>query len=101
MGKAKTELHNLKKEKYLSDLGDQNMLKNQSSQNCSKMDSCVGLVLMIPTQLEQAQTDIVCKRYQFLSTFPNREMFVDSTIRTGHVGADYIVRTDHTNDVAG
>jgi hypothetical protein len=101
MGKAKTELHNLKKAKYLSDLGDQIMLKNQSAQNCSKIDSCVGLILKIPMQIEQAPTDIVCERYRVLSTFPNRENFVDCTVHTCHVAANCTVRTDRTNDVAG
>jgi hypothetical protein len=35
--------------------------KNQSAQNGFKMDMCVGLVDMNPTQLERAQTDVVCQ----------------------------------------
>jgi hypothetical protein len=33
--------------------------KNQSAQNLFKMDVCVGLNVMNPTQLERAQMDVV------------------------------------------
>jgi hypothetical protein len=39
------------------------------------------LILTIPTQLEQAQTNIVCKRYHVLSTFPNMQKNVDYIVR--------------------
>jgi hypothetical protein len=70
------------------------MLKNQSAQNCSKKwIHCVDLVLMIPMQLEWAQTNIVCERYHVLSTFPNMQN-VDCT---QSVQADC---ADRTADVA-
>jgi hypothetical protein len=47
--------------------------KNQSSQNGFKMDVCVGLVDTNPTQLEWAQTDVVCSRYRDLFIWPNRQ----------------------------
>jgi hypothetical protein len=50
--------------------------KNQSAQNRFKMDVCVGLVDTNPTQLERAQTDIVCERYRDLFVFPNMQNFL-------------------------
>jgi hypothetical protein len=56
--------------------------KNQSAQNGFKKDVCLGLVDMNPTQLERAQTDIVCERYRDLFVLSNRQKFVDCTVRT-------------------
>jgi hypothetical protein len=56
--------------------------KNQSSHNRFKMDVCVGLIVMNPTQLEWAQMDIVCERYCLLFVLPNMQNFADCTIRT-------------------
>jgi hypothetical protein len=47
--------------------------KNQSAQNGFKMDMCVGIVDTNPTQLERAQTDVVCPRYHDLFIFPNMQ----------------------------
>jgi hypothetical protein len=47
--------------------------KNQSSHNGFKTDVCIGLIDTNPTQLERAQTDIVCSRYRDLFIFPNRQ----------------------------
>jgi hypothetical protein len=43
--------------------------KNKSAQNVFKMDMCVGLIDTNPTQLERAQTDILCERYRSLCSF--------------------------------
>jgi hypothetical protein len=57
--------------------------KNQSAQNGFKTDVCVGLVDTNPTQLERAQTDIVCERYHGLFISSNRQKKnVDCTVRT-------------------
>jgi hypothetical protein len=47
--------------------------KNKNAQNLFKMDVCVGIVDMDPTQLERAQTDIVCERYHDLFVLPNMQ----------------------------
>jgi len=47
--------------------------KNQNSQNHFKSDMCEGLVVTNPTQLERAQTYIVCQ---------TRIFFTDCTVRT-------------------
>jgi len=46
------------------------------------MDTCVGLILTNPMQLEWVQMDVVCERYHVLSIFPNKKNFVDCTVRT-------------------
>jgi hypothetical protein len=53
------------------------------------MDVCVGLIDMNPTQLEQAQTDIVCSSYDDLFIFPNRQkkMLIVESIQC-HVAVD-------------
>jgi hypothetical protein len=56
--------------------------KNQSSQNRFKTNVFVGLIVMNPTQLERAQTNIVCERYHDLFVLPNMQNFVDCTVRT-------------------
>jgi hypothetical protein len=86
-----------------SDPGDQNMLKNQSAWNCSKMDTCIDLILMIPTQLEQAQTDIVCRDIVFCPLCQIGKIFPDCTvctICTCHVAADRTVCMDLAANVA-
>jgi hypothetical protein len=47
--------------------------KNQSAHNIIKKDVCVGLVDTNPTQLERAQTDVVCSRYGDLFILPNKQ----------------------------
>jgi hypothetical protein len=54
--------------------------KNQSDQNHFKMDVCVGLVVTNPTQLEQAQTDVVCERFRVLFVSPNKKIFANCTV---------------------
>jgi hypothetical protein len=49
--------------------------KNQSAQNGFKMDVCIGLIDMNPTQLEQAQIDTVCERYRSLFILSNMKKF--------------------------
>jgi hypothetical protein len=47
--------------------------KHKISQNGFKTDVCVGLVDTNPTQLEWAQTDVICSRYHDLFIFPNKQ----------------------------
>jgi hypothetical protein len=47
--------------------------KYKSAQNGFKMDVCVGLVDTNPTQLERAQTDVVCERYRDLFIWSNMQ----------------------------
>jgi hypothetical protein len=47
--------------------------KNQSSYNGFKTLVSVGLIDMNPTQLEQAQTNVVCERYCGLFVSSNRQ----------------------------
>jgi hypothetical protein len=47
--------------------------KNQSSHIGLKKKLCVGLIDTNPTQLEWAQTDVVCSIYHDLFVFPNRQ----------------------------
>jgi hypothetical protein len=55
--------------------------KNKSPRNGFKMDVCIGLIDMIPTQLKRAQTDIIFSRYHDLFISSNRqEKDVDCTI---------------------
>jgi hypothetical protein len=56
--------------------------KNQSSQNGFKTDMCVGLVDTNPTQIEQAQTNIVRERYRGLFISPNMQKNVDCIVCT-------------------
>jgi hypothetical protein len=56
--------------------------KNQTSQNGFKKGVCVGLVNINPTQLERAQTDIVCKRYHGMFAWTNKQKNYDCTICT-------------------
>jgi hypothetical protein len=44
---------------FLADLGDQILLKNQNVRNRFKIDTYIGLILMIPTQLERVQMDVL------------------------------------------
>jgi hypothetical protein len=46
------------------------------------MDLCVGLVDMNPTQLEQAQMDVICSRYGDLFILPNKQKNDHYTICT-------------------
>jgi hypothetical protein len=55
--------------------------KNQSARNGLKMDMYVGLVDMNPTQLERAQTNVICSRYRDLFILPKRQKIVDCTSR--------------------
>jgi hypothetical protein len=78
--------------------------KNQSAQNIFKTDVCVGLDVTNPTQLERAQTDIVCSRYHDLFVLPNRQTFDDCivyTVRTMPRGSLLYSLYDHTIDVVG
>ena len=56
--------------------------KTQSDENGFKTDVCVGLVDTNPTQLEQAQTYVVCERYRDLFVLPNMQNFADYTVCT-------------------
>ena len=58
--------------------------KNQSAQDLFKMDVCIGLDVMNPTQLERAQTDVVFSNYGDLFVFPNRQKNDDCAVRTVH-----------------
>jgi hypothetical protein len=49
--------------------------KNQSAHNHFKTDVCIGLIVTNPTQLEWAQTNVVCERYHVLFIFPNMQNF--------------------------
>jgi hypothetical protein len=42
-------------------------------QNGFKMDVCVSLVNTNPTQLERAQTNVVCSGYGYLFGLPNMQ----------------------------
>jgi len=42
-------------------------------QNGFKMNVCVSLINMNPTQLELAQTNVVCSGYGYLFIFPNMQ----------------------------
>jgi hypothetical protein len=65
--------------------------KNKIAKNGFKIYLFIGLVDMNPTQLERAQTNIVCSRYHY--------MFVSSKRQKKDV--DFIVHTVHTAEVAG
>jgi hypothetical protein len=56
--------------------------KNQSAQNHLKMDVCVGLIVTNPTQLERAQTNVVCEIYHDLFVLPNMQNFDDFAVHT-------------------
>ena len=55
--------------------------KNKSSRNGFKTDMCIGLVDTNPTQLEWAQTNVVCSRYDDLFIFPKMQKNDYCTIR--------------------
>jgi hypothetical protein len=57
---------------------------------------CVDLVLTIPMQLEQAQTEFVWMRYHVLSIFTNMEN-VDCAVRTGHIADDRMTIQAHVD----
>jgi hypothetical protein len=50
--------------------------KHRSDQNIFKTDMRVGLTYTNPTQLERAQTNIVCEIYHDLFIFPNRKILM-------------------------
>jgi hypothetical protein len=56
----------------LYDLGDQILLKIQSSWNRFKSNGSVGLIVTNPTQLVLVQTDIGSERYHVLFKTTNR-----------------------------
>jgi hypothetical protein len=47
--------------------------KNKSSQNGFKTYMCVGLIDTNPTQLEWAQTKVICEIYHYLLVFPHKQ----------------------------
>jgi hypothetical protein len=50
--------------------------KSQSVQNLLKIDMCVGLIDTNSTQLERAQTNVVCKRYCGLFISSNMQFII-------------------------
>jgi hypothetical protein len=52
------------------------------------MDVCIGLVDTNPTQLEWAQTNIVCSSYGDLFIFPNMQKMMTVQSVQCHVAAD-------------
>jgi hypothetical protein len=58
---------------YLGTKMGPGMPTNQSAQNGFKTDMCIGLVDTNPTQLERAQTNVLCSRYRGLFLSLNRQ----------------------------
>ena len=67
----------------LYDLGDQILLKIQSSWNRFKSNGSVGHIVTNPTQLTWVQTDVGSERYRVLFKMANmQKRDVDCTVRT-------------------
>jgi hypothetical protein len=47
--------------------------KHKGSQNRFKMDVCICIIDMNPTQLEQAQIDVVCEIYHDMFVLSKRQ----------------------------
>jgi hypothetical protein len=56
--------------------------KHQSVHNIFKTNVCIGLVVTNPTQLKQAQTDVICERYQDMFILPNMQNVDDCAVCT-------------------
>jgi hypothetical protein len=73
-----------------SDPGDQKMLKIKVPEIARKWIHCIDLILTIPMQLEQDQTDYVWLIYRVLSAFPNRQN-IDYVVCTCHMEVDHTI----------